>query len=65
MDIKTAQKHIGKLVMSRDAGEKMIPFVSTPHGPYILLKITKAGQAILADREEFRIPPSLLSEPGE
>jgi|GEM_PF-3549092 len=65
MDIDTAQKNIGKLVMSKDAGHKMIRSVSKQHGPYKLLRITKGGLAILEGREEFRIPPSLLSEYNE
>lgn len=48
--------------MSRDAGDKLIRAVPEPHGPYKLLKITRAGMAILEGREEYRIPPSLLSE---
>ena len=62
MDLNTARKNIGRMVMSIDAGHKMIRSVSKPHGPYKLLKITKGGLAILEGREEFRIPPSLLSE---
>jgi len=62
MNLDTARKNIGKLVMSKDAGSKMIRSVSKPHGPYKLLKITKSGLAILEGREEFRIPPSLLSD---
>lgn len=60
MNIEIARKSIGKVVMSRDAGEKMINHVSTPHGPYRLLAITKSGHAILEGREGLRIPPSLL-----
>ena len=51
---------VGKLVMSRDAGRKLIKSVSIPHGPYRLMKITREGLAILEGREEFRVPPSLL-----
>lgn len=60
MNIEMAKKSIGKMVMSRDAGEKMIRYVSIPHGPYKLLMITKSGHAILESREGLRIPPSLL-----
>jgi len=61
MDRETAKKNIGKMVMSLDAGSKLIPYVNEPHGPYRLLQVTKAGLSILEGREEFRIPPSLLS----
>ena len=61
MDIEQAKQAVGNLVMSRDAGFKMIPSVAVPHGPYRLLKITKAGLAILEGREDHRIPPQLLS----
>lgn len=62
MNIEEVKKKIGELVMSRDAGPKMIRSVADPHGPYKLLKITKTGLAILEGRENYRIPPSLLSE---
>ncbi|MCK5604811.1 hypothetical protein KAR91_23175 [Candidatus Pacearchaeota archaeon] len=61
MDIDEARNNIGKMVMSIDAGYKLIHSVGKPHGPYKLLKITKAGYAILKGREEHRIAPSLLS----
>ena len=61
MNIEEAKNNVGRLVMSRDAGFKMIPSVATPHGPYKLLKITRDGLAILEGREEHRVPPSLLS----
>lgn len=48
------------MVLSIDAGHKLIRRVSKPHGPYRLLKVTKAGLAILEGREEHRIPPNLL-----
>lgn len=62
MDIIEAKNNIGKLVMSRDAGDKMIRSVIDAHGPYKLLSITKPGLAILGGREDYRIPPSLLSK---
>ena len=65
MDTQTAKDNIGKLVMSRDAGYKMIYSVGTSHGPYKLLQITKAGLDILEGREEFRVPPTLLRLPYE
>lgn len=62
MNIQEAKESVGKLVMSKDAGCKMIHKVNTPHGPYKLLQITKGGTAILEGREEFRVSPSLLSK---
>ena len=62
MDMQTAKESIGTLVMSHDAGHKMIRSVSKAHGPYTLLKITRKGLAILEGREEFRIPVSLLDK---
>jgi len=60
MDIETARKSIGKMVMSCDPGYMMIHSTFEPHGPYKLLKVTRAGLAILEGREEHRVPPSLL-----
>lgn len=60
MRIETARQIIGTMVMSRDAGSKMIPSVPVPHGPYRLLQITKGGECILEGREEHRVPPSLI-----
>ncbi|MEE9337248.1 MAG: hypothetical protein V3U87_04145 [Methylococcaceae bacterium] len=62
MNIEEAKNSIGMLVMSKDAGCKMIHSVVKAHGPYILLKITRAGVAILEGRENYRVPPSLLSK---
>ena len=64
MDIDTAKMSIGKMVMSKDPGNKMVYSVSPVHGPYELLKITKGGYAVLEGREEFRIPPGLLTLVG-
>lgn len=60
MNTEEAKQHVGKMVMSLDAGDKMIDSVAEPHGPYRLLKITKAGLAILEGREEHRVRSSLL-----
>jgi len=62
MNLDEAKNKIGELVMSIDAGYKMIPYVHEPHGPYKLLQITKAGLAVLEGREEHRVPPTLLSD---
>lgn len=60
MNTEQSKLSVGKMVMSRDAGHKLIRSVTKPHGPYRLIKITKAGLAVLEGREEFRIPLSLL-----
>ena len=60
MNLEQAKQSIGKMVMSTDAGHKLICSVSTPHGPYRLLKVTKGGLAILEGREEHRIPTTLI-----
>jgi len=60
MNITEARSSVGQMIYSFDAGEKLIPRVSTAHGPYKLLRITKAGLAILEGREEYRVSPSLL-----
>jgi hypothetical protein len=60
MNIREAKRHVGRMVISYDAGHKMIRSVSEPHGPYRLLKITKAGLAVLEGREEHRVPPTLI-----
>lgn len=59
MDERTAKASIGKMVMSMDAGYKCIASMY-PHGPYKLLKITRAGYAILEGREDLRVPLRLL-----
>lgn len=59
MDLELAKNSIGKLVMSRDPGHRLIRDLP-PHGPYRLLKITKAGLAILEGRTAHRVPTSLL-----
>ena len=61
MTIEEAKQNIGKLVMSQDAGYKLIPRVHTPHGPYKLLKITKGGLAILENHHGNQVKPSLLT----
>jgi len=63
MSIEQANQIIGQMVMSYDTGYKLMRISQTPHGPYQLIKITKAGFAILKGREEFRIPPSLIELP--
>ena len=59
MDIQTAKKFVGRMVMSHDAGAKMIRRGRNAHGPYRLLQITKGGMAILEGRPE-QVEPSLL-----
>ena len=60
MKLEQAKQSVGKMVMSTDAGHKLIRREAKPHGPYRLLKVTKAGLVILEGREECRIPPQLL-----
>jgi uncharacterized protein with PIN domain len=60
MNIETARKSVGRLVMSYDPGSKMIHRVVEAHGPYKLLQITKGGEAILEGREDYRVPPTLI-----
>jgi hypothetical protein len=50
MNMEQAKQNIGKLVMSYDAGYKMIRSVSTAHGPYRLIKINRHGLAILVEK---------------
>lgn len=61
MTNEQAKLAIGQLVMSVDAGHKLIRRVQTPHGPYRLIAVTKGGLAILEGRDEERIPTSLLN----
>jgi hypothetical protein len=61
MTIEDARAAIGQAVWSRDPGDKLIPFVADWHGPYILRQVTKGGECILQGREEFRVPPRLLT----
>ena len=59
MNIEEAKESVGKMVMSKDTGRKLIPY-GREHGPYKLLKVTKGGLVILESREEFRVPPTLI-----
>ena len=56
--IEEMKQHIGKMVMSRDPGNKLIRSIA-PHGPYKLLKITKGGMAILEGYDR-NVPLSLI-----
>ena len=56
------------MVMSCDAGPKLIVRVSRPHGPYLLLRVTKGGMCEL-DRDPNKhgsrmVKPSLVSWPN-
>lgn len=46
MNAKEAQENVGKMVMSRDAGFKMV-HSSIPRGPFLFKKISKAGLAVI------------------
>ena len=61
MNREEAKQNVGNMVMSYDAGRKMVKQVRTPHGPYKLLQVTKGGLVILEGREEFRISPTLIT----
>ena len=62
MNIEDTKAHVGKLVMSRDAGIKLMRSVGQAHGPYPLIQVTKAGMAIISKQGYLvRVPPSLLS----
>jgi hypothetical protein len=59
MKTEEARANIGRLVMSRDPGYKCVRKLPE-HGPYRLLRVTKAGLAILETREDHRVPTSLI-----
>ena len=50
MNAKEAQENVGKMVMSRDAGFKMV-HSSIPRGPFLFKKISKAGLAVISKPE--------------
>ena len=57
-----AKSSVGQMVMSRDAGNKMIHSVDVPHGPYLLKQVTKAGYCIIdKPRGDFHVPPNLIT----
>ena len=60
MNRAEASAAVGKMVISQDPGHKMVRRVK-PHGPYLLLRVTKSGHAVLKGREQFRVPTSLIS----
>ena len=49
---------MGKMVESCDAGDKAIRRVAEYHGPYELVRVTKAGLCILSNGRS--VPPSLI-----
>jgi hypothetical protein len=53
MTLDEAHAAVGKLVMSRDPGYKMVPDIGYWHGPYELRKVTKGGLCILRGREQY------------
>lgn len=63
MTLEEAKEAEGTMVMSRDAGHKLIPRVAQPHGPYLLRQVTKGGLAVIArwHNVDLQVPPSLLS----
>jgi hypothetical protein len=65
MNLAEAKANIGKPVMSRDAGFKLIRSVATPHGPYLLQQVTKSGMAIIQKPTgPYQVAPALLSLPN-
>jgi hypothetical protein len=67
MILAEAKSAVGKMVMSRDAGHKLIRAVADEHGPYLLKQVTKGGRAIIArwEDEDLSVPPSLLSSAND
>ncbi len=61
MNTEETKENVGSLVMSTDAGHKMIACVREPHGPYLLTGVTKGGFAVLEGREDCRVKTSLLT----
>lgn len=62
MSTEEAKNNVGKMVMSKDAGHKLIYSVNKFHGPYLLKKITKGGLGVIArwENEDLQVPTSLL-----
>ncbi len=68
MSINEAKDNIGQMVMSRDPGYWLIREVKTPHGPYLLKKVTKGGMALIERPPEqgpAAVRPSLLSKAND
>ena len=68
MNIDEAKQHVGKAVMSIDPGNKLWPHSPKPHGPYILLQVTKGGRAILSaggNLSERSVRPSHITPLSE
>lgn len=61
MDIVTARMSVGLKVTSFDPHGKLVKRSKKRHGPYILIKVTKKGFAILSGRENDRVCVSALS----
>ena len=59
MTVEQARYSVGKMVMSYDAGRKLIRSLSEPHGPYLLKRVTKGGMAIIQrwEDEDLDVPP--------
>lgn len=53
MTLEEARAAVGGLVMSRDPGNKLVRDIGYWHGPYRLLKVTKAGLCLLEGREQY------------
>lgn len=64
MNLEEAKNHIGKMVLAADS-IKLIKGPHKPHGPYLLIRVTKGGLCEL-ERDENRhgtrfVKPTLIS----
>lgn len=63
MNMEECKNHVGKQVMSHDAGNKLIHSIRIAHGPWLLTQITKGGVAVITNgKEKRKVPPSLLKK---
>lgn len=67
MNLNEAKESIGKMVMAADS-MKLIKGPHKPHGPYLLIRVTKGGMCEL-ERDENRhgtryVRPTLISLPN-
>ena len=68
MNLDEAKANIGQMVMAADS-MKLIKGPHKPHGPYLLIRVTKGGMCEL-ERDENRhgtrfVKPTLISLPNE
>lgn len=60
MTLEEAKSAVGKMVITTHAGPKMIKH-GPPHGPYLLLKVTKGGLCILDGYQEYHVTPTQIT----